>query len=624
MRGSSRTGPYGSWPVSMAYEKLSKGAQQHYIKTLRWKDTMEKLEQYPFKVEVLLKFGTDLTSLAKMGKLDPMIGREVELERLTQVLCKRRKNNACLLGDAGVGKTAVVEGLATKIANGSLPPKMARKKVFAIDMARLIAGASNRGEFEERLIQIVDEVVKSEGSIILFIDELHTLVGAGGGGNSLDAANILKPALARGQLKCIGATTLEEYRKYIEKDPALKRRFQPIDVPEPPAVQALEILKGVQAKYAIFHGVGYTDTALTCAVDLSKEYIGERYLPDKAIDLIDEAGARVQLRGQSSSVVTEHEIRQVISMWTGIPLEKISTDESHRLLGLEKVFRKRLIGQDEAVSSVCRALRRSRVGLRDMDQPIASFLFVGPTGVGKTELAKLLAEEYFGSKEAMVRLDMSEYAESHVAARLVGSPPGYVGHDEGGQLTEAVRRRPHTVVLFDEIEKANSRAHDMLLQILDDGRLTDGKGRTVDFRHAVVIFTSNIGGRVTGDHDEVREEVVAQLKKFFKPELLNRLDDIIVFKRLEKKDMREILEIMLLDFYTRVEKKGINVEVTNGLKENLLSQGFNSSYGARPLRRAIARLLEDNLADGILNGSVREGQRVIMDVDSSGDVLVFC
>ncbi|KAL3630883.1 hypothetical protein CASFOL_023867 [Castilleja foliolosa] len=589
---------------------------------------MERLEQYSFKVDMLLKFGTDLTSLAIMGKLDPMIGREVELERLTQVLCKRRKNNACLLGDPGVGKTVIVEGLAMKIADGSAPDKMIGKKVFAIDMARLIAGASNRGEFEQRLINLVDEVVKSEGSVILFIDELHTLIGAGGGSSALDAANILKPALARGELKCIGATTLDEYRKYIEKDPALKRRFEPINVLEPSPEQAIEILKGVRNKYETYHSVRYTQSALIAAVDLSNQYVSDRYLPDKAVDLIDEAGARIQQRRKralpSTTIypVTEVDIQQVISMWTGIPLEKVTTEESNRLLGMEKVFKRRLIGQDEAVSSVCRAIRRARVGLRDMSQPVASFLFTGPTGVGKTELAKTIAEEYFGSKEALVRLDMSEYMESHAVSRLIGSPPGYVGHDDGGQLTNVVRRRPHTLVLFDEIEKAHKRVFDVLLQILDDGRLTDGQGRVADFKHAIIILTSNIGGRLKGDYDEVKRGVGVELKEFFKPEFLNRLDEIVVFRPLNKEHLSEIVDVMLADFYRRAEKKGIKVEVGDRFKGKLVSEGYNSSYGARPLKRAITRLLEDNLAERMLNRTVTEGQTVIVNVDSNGEVLI--
>ncbi|KAG8385020.1 hypothetical protein BUALT_Bualt04G0179500 [Buddleja alternifolia] len=588
------------------------------------------LEEYPFKVETLLKYGTDLTAIAKMGKLDPVIGRQHEIERVTQILCKRRKNNACLIGDPGVGKTVVVEGLSMQIAHRSCPQKLTQKKVFSVDMARLIAGASNRGEFEERLIKLVDEVKQSEGEVIVFIDELHTLIGAGGGGGggALDAANILKPALARGELKCIGATTLDEYKKYIEKDSALKRRFQPVEVPEPSTPEGIEILKGLKNKYEIHHGVQYTDIALVTAVDLSKQYISDRYLPDKAIDLIDEAGARVQLYKTESPLgkvplVTEEDIRQLVSMWTGIPVEKVSNEESIHLLKQEKTFKRHLIGQDEAVSAVSRAIRRARVGLRDESQPIASFLFTGPTGVGKTELAKLLAVEYFGSKEAMVRLDMSEYMEKHTVSRLFGSPPGYVGHEDGGQLTELVRRRPHTVILFDEIEKANSQVFNVLLQILDDGRLTDGKGRTIDFTNTIIILTSNIGGKLKGDYNGVRREVGCQLNEFFKPEFVNRPDEIIVFKPLQKAHVRNILEVMLVEFYQKMEKKKIAVKISNDLKDKLVSEGYNPSFGARPLRRAITRLLEDKLAEKILNGSLNVGSSATMDVDSDGEVIIY-
>ncbi|KAL3813934.1 hypothetical protein ACJIZ3_015202 [Penstemon smallii] len=575
--------------------------------------TMERLEKYPFKVEMLLKFGTDLTNMAKTGKLDPVIGRKHQIERTMQILCKRRKNNACLIGDPGVGKTVVVEGLAQNIANGIAPPKLGGKMVFAIDMGRLIAGASNRGEFEERLISLIDEVKQSQGSVILFIDELHTLIGAGGGGQALDAANILKPALARGELKCIGATTLDEYKKYIEKDSALKRRFQPIDVPEPSTEETIEILKGVKSKYEIHHGVRYTDKAINVAEDLSRQYIR-----------LYEAGARVQLYKTGASpnkvhLVTEEDIKQVVSMWTGIPVEKVSDEESTRLLGMEKILQRRLIGQEEAVSAVSRAIRRARVGLRDPNKPIATFLFTGPTGVGKTELAKLLALEYFGSKEAMVRLDMSEYMEQHSVSRLIGSPPGYIGHDDGGQLTEVVRRRPHNVILLDEVEKANSKVFNVLLQILDDGRLTDGKGRTVDFKNTIIIMTSNIGGKLKGDYYEVKMEVGSILKEHFSPEFLNRLDEIVVFKPLEYSHLKKILDAMLVEFYQRVEKKNLKVNIRNKMKNKLVSEGYNPSYGARPLKRAITLLLEDNLAEKILNGSVKEGDTVIMDVDSDGE-----
>ncbi|KAK4417949.1 Chaperone protein ClpC1, chloroplastic [Sesamum alatum] len=585
---------------------------------------MERLEQYAFKVDTLLMFGTDLTARAKMGELDPVVGRQEQIERLMLILCKRRKNNACLIGDPGVGKTALVEGLASNIANASAPPILNTSKVFSIDMARLIAGASNRGEFEQRLITLIDEVKQSNGALILFIDEIHTLIGAGAAAaQPLDAANILKPALARGQLKCIGATTLDEYKKYIEKDSALKRRFQAIHVTEPSTDEAIQILKAPKQKYQIHHSVKYTDGALIAAVHLSKQYISDRYLPDKAIDLMDEAGARAQLyRRNENSIfnqllVTEEDIQQMVSMWTGIPVDKISDDESIRLLSMEKTLKRRLIGQDEAVSAVSRAIRRGRVGLRDMNKPVASFLFTGPTGVGKTQLAKSLAIEYFGSKEAMVRLDMSEYMERHCASRLVGAPPGYVGHENGGQLTEAVRRRPHNVILFDEIEKAHSQVFNVLLQILDDGRLTDGEGRTVDFRHTIIILTSNIGGNNMNNQREVEK----QLKQFLKPEFLNRLDEIIVFKHLDKGDARKILDGMLVDFYERTEKLHIGVEVRDGLKNKLVSEGYSASYGARALRRAITRLVEDELAEKILNGSVTQGHRVTMDVDSSDEVI---
>ncbi|KAL2240684.1 UNVERIFIED_CONTAM: Chaperone protein ClpC, chloroplastic [Sesamum indicum] len=596
---------------------------------------MESLEQYPFKVDALLMYGNDLTAMAKMGELEAVIGREQQIERLMLILCKRRKNNACLIGDPGVGKTALVEGLALNIANASAPPKLTSKKVFSIDMARLIAGASNRGEFEQRLITLVDEVKQSKGSVILFIDELHTLIGAGAaGGQPLDAANILKPALARGHLKCIGATTLEEYKKYVEKDSALKRRFAAIDVPEPSTDEAIEILKSQRKKYEIHHSVKYTDTALFAAVDLSKQYISYRYLPDKAIDLIDEAGARAQLYRKDSDaapaalinlqLVTEHDIAQLVSMWTGIPVAKISDEESIRLLSMESTLKRRVIGQDEAVSAVSRAIRRARVGLRDMNKPVATFLFCGPTGVGKTELAKSLAVEYFGSKEAMVRLDMSEYIENHSVSRLVGAPPGYIGHDNGGQLTEAVRRRPHNVILFDEIEKANSQVLNVLLQILDDGRLTDGGGRTVDFKNTIIILTSNIGGNMKGG-DYSCYEVEKQLKQLLKPEFLNRLDEIIVFKHLKEVDAEEIVDRMLVEFYERAKKKHhIGVEVRKGLKKKVVCEGYSASYGARALKRAITRLVEDELAEKILNGSVSKGDRVTMDaVDSCGKVVIF-
>ncbi|KAL5797272.1 hypothetical protein ACOSQ2_002092 [Xanthoceras sorbifolium] len=492
---------------------------------------MEKLEKSPFKLDMLNKYGTDLTKMAQEGKLDPMIGREKELQ-------------TCLLGDPGVGKTVIAEGLAAKIGNCTAQFKLQEKKVFALDMGRLIAGASNRGEFEERLIKVIDEVKQSDKGIVLFIDELHTLIGAGGGGQALDAANIMKPALARGELMCIGATTRDEYRKYIEKDSALKRRFQQVEVSEPSVDETIQILKGLSFKYETHHNVRYTDKALAAAALLSNQYINDRFNPDKAIDLIDEAGSRMVLNQTKKSkvlTVSEVDIQQIVALWTGIPVEKVSFEESHRLLQMEKALQKHIIGQPEAVEAISRAIRRARVGIRDPNRPIGCFLFTGPTGVGKTELANSLAVEYFGSKEAMIRVDMSEYMEKHTVSKFFGSPPGFIGHENGGQLTEAVRCRPHTVILFDEIEKAHRDVLNVMLQVLDD-------------------------------------------------------------------------------VYERLEAKNIKIKVTERFKEKLVEEGFSHSYGARPLKRTISKLLEDKLAENILNGSVKEGDSVIIDVDWNGNV----
>ncbi|KAI8030129.1 hypothetical protein LOK49_LG01G04272 [Camellia lanceoleosa] len=595
---------------------------------------MEKLEQQPpFSTETLDKYGTDLTKMAQEDKLDPVIGRQEEMERVTQILCKRRKNNPCLIGDPGVGKTVIAEGLAQQISKITVPLKLVGKKVFSIDMGRLIAGTSNRGEFEERLLNVVDEVKQSEGAIILFIDELHTLIGDGAGGQALDAANILKPALARGELKCIGATTLDEYKKYIEKDSALKRRFQLVEVPEPSADEAIEILKGLRLKYETHHNVRYSEDALIAAARLSKQYINDRFLPDKAIDLIDEAGARAQIhQTQASSksqdvgvvTVTKSDIQQLVSSWTGIPVESVSNEESYKLLKMEETLHHHIIGQDEAVEAVSRAIRRARVGISDPSRPIASFLFAGPTGVGKTELAKLLAVEYFGSKEAMVRLDMSEYMEKHTVSKLIGSPPGYIGHGDGGQLTEAVRRRPHNVILLDEMEKAHPHVFNTFLQILDDGRLTDGKGKTVDFKNTIIIMTSNVGGELSGGFEKVKKQVGEELKKIFRGEFLNRLDEVIVFKRLSYLQLKKIMEIMLGEVYERLKvNKKIIMRVTDRLKEKLVEEGYHPRYGARPMRRAIRRVVEDNLAEMILKGEVEEGDIVTIDADSEGKLIVY-
>ncbi|CAL5370331.1 unnamed protein product [Camellia sinensis] len=595
---------------------------------------MEKLEQQPsFSTETLDKYGTDLTKMAQEDKLDPVIGRQEEMERVTQILCKRRKNNPCLIGDPGVGKTVIAEGLAQRISKITVPLKLVGKKVFSIDMGRLIAGTSNRGEFEERLLNVVDEVKQSEGAIILFIDELHTLIGDGAGGQALNAANILKPALARGELKCIGATTLDEYKKYIEKDSALKRRFQLVEVPEPSADEAIEILKGLRLKYETHHNVRYSEDALIAAARLSKQYINDRFLPDKAIDLIDEAGARAQIhQTQASSksqdvgvvTVTKSDIQQLVSSWTGIPVESVSSEESYKLLKMEETLQHHIIGQDEAVEAVSRAIRRARVGISDPSRPIASFLFAGPTGVGKTELAKLLAVEYFGSKEAMVRLDMSEYMEKHTVSKLIGSPPGYIGHGDGGQLTEAVRRRPHNVILLDEMEKAHPDVFNTFLQILDDGRLTDSKGKTVDFKNTIIIMTSNVGGELSGGFEKVKKQVGEELKKIFRGEFLNRLDEVIVFKRLSYLQLKKIMEIMLGEVYERLKvNKKIIMRVTDRLKEKLVEEGYHPRYGARPMRRAIRRVVEDNLAEMILKGEVEEGDIVTIDADTEGKLIVY-
>lgn len=657
------------------------------------------------KTPTLEEYGTNLTKRAEEGSLDPVVGRAEQIERVTQILGRRTKNNPCLIGEPGVGKTAVAEGLAQRIASGDVPETIEGKQVITLDMGLLVAGTKYRGEFEERLKKLMDEI-KQNDDIILMIDEVHTLIGAGAAEGAIDAANILKPALARGELQCIGATTLDEYRKHIEKDPALERRFQPVVVPEPTVDETYQIMLGLRERYETHHKLRYTDEALMAAAKYSSQYISDRFLPDKAIDLMDEAGSRVRLRhaqlpeeareldkelrallkekdsavraqdfekagslrdremelkaqiqaimssakdsakaelesGEAGGpVVEEADIANIVAQWTGIPIEKVSSDETERLVKMEEVLHGRVIGQEEAVTAISRAIRRARVGLKNPNRPIASFIFSGPTGVGKSELAKTLASYYFGSEEAMVRLDMSEFMERHTVSKLIGSPPGYVGYNEGGQLTEAVRRRPYTVVLFDEIEKAHPDVFNMMLQILEDGRLTDSKGRVVDFKNTLIILTSNVGSSVIekggggigfqldaneedSSYNRIKSLVNEELKQYFRPEFLNRLDEIIVFRQLTKQEVKEIADIMLKGVFQRAEEKGIRIEVTERFKDRLVDEGYNPAYGARPLRRAIMRLMEDSMAEGMLTGDIKEGDSVIMDVDADGQISVL-
>ncbi len=643
----------------------------------------------------LNQYGRDLTELAKEGKLDPVIGREDETQRVIEILSRRTKNNPVLIGEPGVGKTAVVEGLAQKIVEGHMPEMLKDKRVVALDMPSLVAGSKYRGEFEERLKNVIEEIKKA-GNIILFVDEMHTIVGAGAAEGAIDASNILKPALARGEIQCVGATTIEEYRKYVEKDPALERRFQPVTVGEPDKEAAIMILKGLRDKYEAHHRVKITDEAINAAVNLSDRYITDRYLPDKAIDLMDEAAARVRLqvftppddvkkledklteiqkekeeaiRSQefekaakfrdeekglkqkldgmkgnwkyqneaATPSVGAEEVAQIVAKWTNIPVSRLTEKESERLLHLEDILHKRVIGQDEAVKAVARAVRRARVGLKDPKRPIGSYIFLGPTGVGKTELSKALAEAMFGDENAMVRIDMSEYMEKYSVSRLIGSPPGYVGYDEGGQLTEQVRRHPYSVVLLDEIEKAHPDVFNILLQILEDGRLTDGKGRTVNFKNTIVIMTSNVGAttirkqRSLGfsasgneaeeSYERMKENVLEELKRTFRPELLNRIDDIIVFHQLDENDLSKIVSLMLKEVSKRLDELDIHVEFTDAAKKALTKAGFDVNYGARPLRRAIQKTVEDRLSEKMLSGDVKKGDSVV--IDAEGDELKF-
>ena len=668
------------------------------------------------KTPTLDEFGNNLTQLATEAKLDPVVGRHNEIDRVIQILGRRTKNNPVLIGEPGVGKNSIAEGLAQRIQQVDIPDILEDKRVLTLDIGLLVAGTKYRGEFEERLKKIMEEI-KAAGNVILVIDEVHTLIGAGAAEGAIDAANILKPALARGELQCIGATTLDEYRKHIERDAALERRFQPVNVGEPSIDDTIEILRGLRERYEQHHRLKITDDALVAAATLGDRYISDRFLPDKAIDLIDEAGSRVRLlnsklppaakevdkelrsvqkekedavrdqdftkagelrekevelreqirsllqankdevkadatsesgetaateapASDSSPMVNEEDIAQIVASWTGVPVQKLTESESVKLLNMEETLHKRLIGQDEAVKAVSKAIRRARVGLKNPNRPIASFIFSGPTGVGKTELTKALATYFFGSEEAMIRLDMSEFMERHTVSKLIGSPPGYVGFNEGGQLTEAVRRRPYTVVLFDEIEKAHPDVFNLLLQLLEDGRLTDSKGRTVDFKNTLIIMTSNIGSKViekgggglgfefSGESAEesqytrIRSLVNEELKQYFRPEFLNRLDEIIVFRQLNRDEVKEIAEIMLKEVFGRMGEKGITLTVSDAFKERLVEEGYNPAYGARPLRRAVMRLLEDSLAEEVLSGRIKDGDHAEVDVDENKKVVV--
>ncbi|MBR0350667.1 MAG: ATP-dependent Clp protease ATP-binding subunit [Clostridia bacterium] len=648
------------------------------------------------QTQTLNQFGQDLTKKAEDGKLDPVIGRNTEIERVIQILSRRTKNNPCLIGEPGVGKTAVVEGLAQKIVSGDVPEILKDKRLVTVDISSMVAGAKYRGDFEERIKKALNEVKKA-GDVILFIDEIHTIVGAGAADGAIDAANILKPLLARGEIQLIGATTLEEYRKYIEKDSALERRFSPVTVNEPTAKDTIEILKGLRDKYEAHHNVKITDEAIDAAVNLSTRYINDRFLPDKAIDLIDEAASRARIKTytepeslkdlqnqieeteknkeeavrsqkfekaatlrdkekelkekfekeeekwknkntKSVTNITEDNIAEVIASWTGIPAQKLTEDDNVKLKNLEENLHKRVIGQNEAVEAVAKAIKRGRVGLKDPKRPIGSFLFLGPTGVGKTELSKALAECLFGDENSMIRIDMSEYMEPHSVSKLIGSPPGYVGFDEGGQLTEKIRRKPYSVILFDEIEKAHPDVMNMLLQILEDGRLTDSQGRTVNFKNTVIIMTSNIGARLITDkkslgftnakeaedsqkeYEDTKKEVMQLLKKELRPEFINRIDEIIVFHKLNDEEISKIIDIMLDDVIKRLKTQKYSIEIEKDVKDLIAKQGVDKSFGARPLRRTIQNILEDALAEQILDGKLEKNKLAV--VGTEGDKIV--
>ena len=653
----------------------------------------ESKPNYPTRTQtsskILDKYGKNLTLVASQNKIDPVIGREKEIERAIQILSRRTKNNPVFIGDPGVGKTSVAEGLAANIASGNVPDNLVGKVLYTLDMGSMLAGAKYRGEFEERIKQVVDEVVKN-GNIILFIDELHTIIGAGSTGEStIDASNILKPVLSRGDIQIIGATTIDEYRKHIEKDSALERRFQPVLITEPTKEETIKILEGLREKYESHHNVKITDEAIVAAVDLSIRYITDRFLPDKAIDLIDESASRVRLREINSQknilnsekyilskeindelnrdigknldldistkssqgivnieipkksyigIVDKEIIAEVVELWTGVPVNKIVEEEAERLLNLEEILHGRVVGQDQAVKSISRAIRRSRAGLKDPKRPIGSFLFLGPTGVGKTELCKALAEVQFGDENQIIRIDMSEYMEKHAVSKLIGSPPGYVGYNEGGQLTEKVRRNPYSVVLFDEIEKAHDDVFNILLQILDDGRLTDSKGRMVDFKNTILIMTSNVGAtkinkknhQVLGfgtnkdkeeetknQYDKMKESIMGELKQKFKPEFLNRIDDIIVFHPLEEYHIYEIVKLMTREVIERLKSLNIDLKMSEEAVKLIAQEGMDLEYGARPLKRAIQKELEDTLSEAILKGDIKKGSSVVAEIEDN-------
>lgn len=671
--------------ISKVYNEIAKVINEEESDQEIKKDITRARGSYS-STTVLNQFGEDITVQAEDGKFDNIIGREAEIERIIQILSRRTKNNPCLIGEPGVGKTAIVEGLAERIVSGEVPENLKDKRIVSIDISGMVAGAKYRGDFEERIKKALNEV-KKVGDVILFIDEIHTIVGAGAAEGAIDAANILKPLLARGEIQLIGATTIEEYRKYIEKDSALERRFSPVDVGEPTEAETIEIIKGIRDRYEAHHNVKITDEAINSAVTLSVRYITDRFLPDKAIDLIDEAASQVRInlftepdtikvmeekidvimnekeeaiynqdferaanlrdkekeareelntemnkwkkiKNKDITEIGEENIAEIISKWTGIPIQKLTEDENQRLKHLEEMLQKRVVGQNEAVQAVAKAIRRGRVGLKDPKRPIGSFLFLGPTGVGKTELSKALAEILFDNENSMIRLDMSEYMEAHSVSKLIGSPPGYIGYDGGGQLTEKVRRKPYSVILFDEIEKAHPDVMNLLLQILEDGRLTDSQGREVNFKNTIIIMTSNLGARYIADkkslgfgnvenekeYEDIKKEAIKELKKELRPEFINRIDEIIVFHKLSEEDIKQITNIMLKQVEERLKNQKYIVEIDDGVVKAILEQGYDNNFGARPLRRTIQNLVEDRISEEILSGNLKKNKKWILKI----------